>query len=235
MKNTNSKNFKSILLICRSINHSQISIHFYIHFLFVNLSINPKTISIMKKSFIYLFIGVFTMGLLAFVKVSDSPKKSFNESFAKVLTDAKAYTLEVAEAMPADKYNFKPNDSVRSFGEQMAHIGMSNKMILTIFIKGEKMDMDPEKGKMMEQKIGASKEECIKMIGQSFDDAIATLKGMDEKALAETFVFMFSPDKPEFTKEEGFAFLRDHGTHHRGQAIIYLRMQGVKSPSYRAF
>jgi len=58
---------------------------------------------------------------------------------------------------------------------------------------------------------------------------------MDDKALEETFIFMFSSEKPEFTKEEGFAFLRDHGTHHRGQAFIYLRMQGKKTPGYIAF
>lgn len=187
----------------------------------------------MKKSIFYLFIGVFTIGLLAFMKVGDSPKDSFNNSFAQVLTDAKAYTLEVANEMPADKYNFKPNDSVRSFGEQMAHIGMGNKMVLTIFIKGEEMNMDPEEGKKMEQKLGASKDECIKMLSKSFDDAIAALKSMDDKALQDKFVFIFSPEKPEYTKKEGFLFLRDHVTHHRGQAIIYLRMQGLKAPQYR--
>ncbi len=189
----------------------------------------------MKKSIFYLFFGVLILGSLAFIKVGESPKKSFNESFVQVLSNAKAYTLEVANEMPADKYNFKPNDSVRSFGEQMAHIAMSNKMILTIFIKGEEMNMDPAEMGKMEKKIGASKEESVKLLAQSFDDVIATLKEMDDKALAETFVFFFSPEKPEFTKEQGFAFLRDHGTHHRGQAIIYLRMQGLKPPGYRAF
>jgi len=34
--------------------------------------------------------------------------------------------------------------------------------------------------------------------------------------------FIFSPEKPEYTKEEGFYFLKDHGTHKKDQAIIYL-------------
>ena len=137
--------------------------------------------------------------------------------------------------MPAEKYTFKPSDSVRTFGEQMAHIGMSTQMILNLFIKGEEMNMDPAEGQKMEKQLGASKEECIKVIESSFDNAIATLKEMDNDALQKKFVFFFAPDKPEFTKEDGFIFLRDHITHHRGQAIIYLRMNDEVPPRYRAF
>ncbi len=43
---------------------------------------------------------------------------------------------------------------------------------------------------------------------------------MDDKALEETFIFMFSSEKPEFTKKEGFAFLRDHGTHHKVKPLF---------------
>jgi len=130
--------------------------------------------------------------------------------------------------MPAENYTFKANDSVRSFGEQMAHIGMSTSMILHKFIKGEDMKMDPAEAAKLEKSVGASKEETLKLLNSAFDDAIASLKNMNINELDNTFVFVFSPDKPEYTNQQGFLLLRDHVTHHRGQAIIYLRMKGIK-------
>ncbi len=189
----------------------------------------------MKKTIIYLFISVIALGSFAFVEIDTSPKKSFKESFMQILKNSKAYTVEVAEKMPDRLYTYRPSDSVRTFGEQMAHIGMSNQMILNKFIKGIDLNMDPAESKKMEQKVGANKAECINLLKISFDNAIDQLESMDDAALQETFVFVFSPDKPELTKQEGFMFLRDHITHHRGQAIIYLRMRGFIPPQYRAF
>lgn len=156
---------------------------------------------------------------------------NFKSSFSKVLDNAKAYTLEVAEAMPAEDYTFKTTDSVRSFGEQMAHIGMSSQFILVKLIKGEEVEESTE----TEQEIGASKEKTMALITKSFDDIISSLNSMDEENLNEKFELLFLPEKPEYTKLEGFIFLRDHITHHRGQAIVYLREKGHKAPQYRAF
>ncbi len=155
----------------------------------------------------------------------------FKSSFTQVFENARAYTLEVAEAMPAEDYNFRATDSVRTFGEQMAHIGMSSQFILVKLIKGEEL---PE-SEITEEQIGASKEQTIALLNNSFDTIIASLNEMDEKTLNENFVIFFLPEKPSYTKHEGFVFLRDHITHHRGQAIVYLREKGHKAPQYRAF
>lgn len=189
----------------------------------------------MKKSINYLVLLIVAIAITAFVKVEDQPKEKFNETFVQVLEHAKEYTLEVAKEMPAEKYAYRPTDSVRSFGEQMAHIGMSTKFILKVFVKGEELKFDPAETAKMEKQIGASKEGCIKTIEAAFDEVIMTLKGMDDEDLQSTFIFFFSPEKPEFSKEDGFIFIRDHITHHRAQAIVYLRMNKEVPPGYRAF
>jgi len=189
----------------------------------------------MKKSITYFLLGTLTIGLFAFVKTDKTEKSRFHDSFVETLKNAKAYTLEVAEKMPAEDYTFKPHDSIRSFGEQMAHIGMSTYFLNTMFIKGEALELDPAEGAKMEKVTGASKEECIKMINHNFDDVIATLEGMSDEELQKTFVFAFAPNKPELTKEQGLLFIRDHITHHRGQAITYLRIKGHDAPTYRPF
>ncbi|MCH7525344.1 MAG: DinB family protein [Bacteroidetes bacterium] len=190
----------------------------------------------MKKSIIYFVFSVFVLSTNAFVNVENTTAKdSLTKSFSKMLESSKAYTLEIAEAMPEDKYTFKPTDSVRSFGEQMAHIGLSSQFLLNIFIKGEQPSADQEAIAEMEKTVGASKAEVITLLNKTFDDMIATLNSMDTESLNETFEVFFDPEKPKFTKAEGFQFLKDHIIHHRGQALVSLRMQGIKAPAYRLY
>ncbi len=187
----------------------------------------------MKKSILPIVVIALFIGVTSF---KNAPSKTsgaseFKTSFTKALEGAKAYTLEVAEAMPAEDYTFKTTDSVKSFGEQLAHLGMSSQFILTKLINGQDM---PESD-VTEEQIGASKEMTIALLNDTFDKLITSLNGMDDDEINSKFVVFFAPDKPELTKQEGFVFLRDHITHHRAQAIVYLRIKGHKAPSYRAF
>ena len=194
----------------------------------------------MKKSFFNLALGILIVGSLAFSNVEKKPTPVDNpvDNYLSEINGVKAYTLEIAEAMPADKYTFRPHDSVRSFGEQMAHLGMSSKFLLDMFINGKPMPTDPEVfaniGKM-EKEIGASKEACIKVITEAFDALTATYKSMNAENLDDTFVIPFDPKQPSFSKEKGFQFIYEHIAHHRGQALVSLRMQGIKAPPYRLY
>ena len=62
----------------------------------------------------------------AFLLVWATSRAQFNESvkvqLVKEWQRAKAYTLEYLDAMPGDKYGFKPQDSVRSFAQQLLHL-----------------------------------------------------------------------------------------------------------------
>ena len=193
----------------------------------------------MKKSIIYFMLGTLMVSTIAFIKVDKkSAKINAAESYFVALNGVKAYTLEIAEAMPADKYNFRPHDSVRSFGEQIAHIGMSSKFLMVMFIKGEPMPTDPEVfaniGKM-EKEMGSSKEACLKALNDTFDTLISTYESMNEESLKESFTIPFDPNQPKFSKEKGFQFISEHIAHHRGQALVSLRMQGIKAPPYRLY
>src|SRR5215831_15450691 len=42
------------------------------------------------------------------------------------------FTLDVAKAMPAEKYTFKPNDEEMDFGRLMVHIGLANNNAMAI-------------------------------------------------------------------------------------------------------
>lgn len=157
--------------------------------------------------------------------------------FEKYFEGTRSYTMEMAEAMPADKYTFRPTDSVRSFGEQLAHIALSSKMLLDVFINGKAMPTEEEftRDFEIEKEIGANKKACIAALNEAFEAIRTTYDTMTPAQLKETFVVPFDPNNASFTKDRGFEFIKDHLLHHRGQALVSLRMQGIPAPPYRLY
>lgn len=182
------------------------------------------------------FIAIVTFAFMGKKDTTSNIDKSSDE-FISLLEETKSYTIELAELMPADKYTFKPHDSVRSFGEQMAHIGMSSKFLLDLFVKGGPMPSQEDfaNAAKMEKEMGADKEKVIATINATFKEIKDTYKGMSEDQMKEKFKVPFDPKQPEFEKRRAFDFIKDHMIHHRGQALVALRMQGVKAPAYRLY
>ena len=119
----------------------------------------------------------------------------------------------------------------------MAHIAMSSKFLVGMFINGEPMPSQEDfaAAAKMEKELGASKEACIKALTEAYNSVTATYENMSDEQLAETFVVPFDPTQPSFAKEKAFQFIREHNAHHRGQALVALRMQGIKSPNYKLY
>src|SRR6188768_4277674 len=55
-----------------------------------------------------------------------APQGEFKAIFAKHWRMAKEFTLAVAEAMPAESYDFRPTPGQMTFGRLMTHIGAQN-------------------------------------------------------------------------------------------------------------
>ncbi len=147
--------------------------------------------------------------------------KQYIEVMTERLTNAKAYTLAMAEAMPEAHYRFKPMDEEMSFGQQLVHIannltGISNRYI-TARATGFSPDVDANQ-----------KTAVIQFLTQSWDYAIATVGALTEQELAEKVKF-FAGEK---NKMQMVNLLNDHQAHHRGQIAVYLRLQGIAPPRY---
>jgi len=83
----------------------------------------------------------------------------FKTLFAKHWQISKEFTLAVAEAMPAEYYNFKPNPEEMSFGELMSHIAQSNSEAFA-----NVADIEP-----LPVPKGYDKRTVIKFLNDSFD------------------------------------------------------------------
>ena len=144
----------------------------------------------------------------------------FRDSFLKHWLVERDYTLAVAEAMPAENYDFKPNPVQRSFGEQFVHLASANMAYFSAF---GLMNM-PERVQ------GADKQAARHALNASWDYTIAVLKKLSEKDMLRND--LGRPRFPAHTGTDLCLRAYTHTAHHRGQAIVYLRLKGIAPPAW---
>jgi len=127
----------------------------------------------------------------------------------KTLNNSRAYTLAVAAAMPDKGYDSKPVQELWSFGELLNHIGYGIAWWESNFIRQKEMAWEPPV-------LSAAKAEVTEYLEAAYGLLEKTVNGTD---LTDEAV-------------QGFHATIDHITHHRGQATIYLRHNGITPPEY---
>ena len=143
---------------------------------------------------------------------------------------AKAYTIEYLNAMPADKYTFKANDSVRSFAQQMLHLSAAN-----VFLTSNVSDqaLPGWLSFTIEQRSTAhNKDSVMHYVQASYDYALNVVKNSDISKWGEKKKLF---GRFEETKFAIMSKAFEHQTHHRGQTTIYIRLVGVKPPEEKLF
>jgi uncharacterized damage-inducible protein DinB len=144
-------------------------------------------------------------------------------------TRARDYTKEYLDAMPEEGVSFKPTPDIRSFAEQMLHLANAN----FAFASTATGAANPQQGKNLEKMDEyKTKAGLTKIVMESYDFVITSVKGMDMKKMDEP-VKLFG----RFDSTRGGALEKafEHQTHHRGQTTIYLRLKGVKPPMEKLF
>jgi hypothetical protein len=127
----------------------------------------------------------------------------------KLIENSKNYTLSVAQTMPEDMYSFKPTDDVWDFNELLQHIAYGISWWEENYIKMNRIDWSPAV-------LNVGKQDIIKNITEAYDSLKKTVEVMKLSDIAL----------------KGFYATLDHITHHRGQAILYLRCKGMVPPEY---
>jgi len=146
----------------------------------------------------------------------------FKKTFPQVWQRSIDYTERVAQAMPADKYDFKPDDGFMSFGEQLLHIA-GNVEYLTEKITGERVSFyDRDRSATL------TKADIIRILQEANSYVAGLILTISQETLQEEVNF----GNVEMTRENLFYLLRDHQTHHRGQAVVYLRLNKIEVPAY---
>lgn len=171
----------------------------------------------------------FIQTLVLFLGISGIVNaQSSTDAMVKEWERAKEYTKEYLDAMPDKDYGLKPTPDMRSFAEQMLHIADAN-YGFSGAATGEKPPIGFGEA---EKSTDKSKEGVTKMVMDSYDFAISSIKKLTPEQANEKIKLM---DRFELTRGATFEKAFEHQTHHRGQTTVYLRLAGVKPPMEKLF
>lgn len=131
------------------------------------------------------------------------------EKLLTVLENSKTYTIAVAKALPEKDYTIKPVKDSWQFNDLIIHIGYGVIWWDDNVIKGTETEWVPPV-------TPKSKKEVIDYVNQAFDQFKTT---MESNEVDDDIVMAFNSTI-------------DHITHHRGQAVLFLRALGITPPEY---
>jgi uncharacterized damage-inducible protein DinB len=143
------------------------------------------------------------------------------EFLAEVVYYEQRYT-RLAEAVPAEKYSWRPGEGVRSIGEVYAHIATANYGIARALGTPPPAGIDP---KTINAAAG-DKAKTIQTLKDSFAHfrvAILAIKDADLNNAQK----MFGQDT---TVRGAFFLVTGHFGEHLGQSIAYARQNGIVPP-----
>jgi uncharacterized damage-inducible protein DinB len=173
-----------------------------------------------KRYILYLLFATLLLPVTLSAQQSES-NSGFFRDVKQDLSGSQEKIISLAEAIPADKYTWRPADSVRSVSEVLMHIAGSNYFLLSFAGIKTPEGADEEMGKDV-----TDKEKVISALKTSFKDLQDNLQKLD-KADLESQVKMFGH---ETSTRNVFFVEMGHLHEHLGQLIAYARMNGIVPP-----
>ncbi len=147
--------------------------------------------------------------------------QGFRGDFLAQLSDVESKLEQLAEAVPQEKYGWRPGEGVRSVSEVFVHVSRSNYMLPSM------IGVKPPEGlpKEMEKTI-TEKAKVLQTLRESFAyirDVVLKLPDADLGKPAKFF--------GRETTVQGVLFsIANHMHEHLGQSIAYARTNGVVPP-----
>jgi uncharacterized damage-inducible protein DinB len=165
------------------------------------------------------FLAVITAVMPSLLS-AQTPAPSLAKELAATFQRAATEILDVAEAMPAEKYGYKPTPEVASFGDQLVHVaGITQRFIDSA--RGTKTEA-AHHGAM-------AKPEVIGLLKKTFQGAQEMLTPLTDAQLLEPVKFPFG-DRTVTRATFWQGSLYQIRNHH-GQLVVYLRMNGIVPPT----
>ncbi len=154
---------------------------------------------------------------------ASGPRAEFLEEVAYY---EQRYT-QLAEAMPAEKYGWRPSEGVRSVGEVYAHIVAANYGIARALGTALPVGLDFK----AIQALSGDKPKLIQALKDSFAHFRGAILALND-AVADKPQKMFNR---QTTVRGSFIMITGHFGEHLGQSIAYARMNGVVPPWTEGF
>lgn len=170
-----------------------------------------------------------TLVLMIALGLPTFAQTSVKDAMAKHWKASGEFTIAVANAMPAESYNFRASPEEMTFGQLMAHIGLAN-LGACANASGMPRPAVPENiaAWQKDQKLDIEKKDAVAFAISTFGFCNTAIAGIP----AENWDKVLGPPARNLTGFEWLWSYFTHTAHHRGQAEVYLRVKGIKPPAY---
>jgi len=148
--------------------------------------------------------GAAAVATVSVASAADKEVELFTDHWRK----SKDFTLKVAEAMPAQNYDYKPFADARPFGGESQHLAQAEGYYLGMLGKGRAPAAPKDTGKAA----------TVKYLTENFDWAIGVVGQLTAADMTKNLEFLYQ------------AMI--HTAHTRGYAEMYLRNKGIVPPEY---
>lgn len=127
------------------------------------------------------------------------------------------YSIKLIETMPDEAFTFRPTGEMKTFKSQASHI--------TLWMRSHSRFVT---GVAMEKPSMKTKADILQSFNEFFEMMISYLETATIEDLTQVVDMWYG----KVTKESVLLTMDNHLSHHRGQMVVYLRLQGVKPPGY---
>jgi len=129
----------------------------------------------------------------------------------------KRYTLKFVQLVNEEQLAFKPVPGTKTYQSQLSH--------LTTWLRTHSRFVTE---KELEKPKTRTQAEITQYLEEFFDEIIAFLEQTQVSELSEKVAMWYGT----VSKTSILVTMDNHLSHHRGQLVVYLRLMGIKPPSY---
>jgi uncharacterized damage-inducible protein DinB len=177
----------------------------------------------MKRAFLLLLIFVLpAVGVAAVQAQSEGQMEGLWEGYDGEWSHVSRQLIALAEAIPADKYSWRPAPGVRSVSEVFMHIAITNFYLLSV--TGPPLPADLKSADL--EKTVTKKADVIQWLKRSLD-AVKTARAQLKPGDLERKVKIHGKTVPV---DGMYLRIIVHANEHMGQLVAYARMNGIVPP-----
>jgi uncharacterized damage-inducible protein DinB len=144
--------------------------------------------------------------------------------------EQKNVLVQLAEAMPAEKFDYRPTPAQRTYGEQILHVAMGN--VGSMRLLGTTRQPPFKLAREQEFK-GATKQDIIRMLSDAYDFGAAVLAEQTPDTINAVIDSSASSFWGGSTRARIVWSLLSHGNDIYGQMVVYVRLNGIVPPASR--
>ena len=174
----------------------------------------------MKRT--HVITALLLLAAFATAQTTSAPTKNpVSTALRDILPGRQKNTIAAVEAMPADKFNYKPTADQMTFGHLVVHMAETNHLLC-----GKAAAVSAPK--VEDVKDSDSKDKLVAALKASFDFCSDALTKMDDSKLAETTEGFGGK---QVTRAWISLVLAGTWADHYAEAAMYLRPNGVLPPT----